>query len=44
VTVDFATLEDRAVTVRDRDSTEQVRVPIDELVATLRARTETPTS
>ena len=33
VTVDFDTLEDRAVTIRDRDSTEQVRVPIAELPA-----------
>jgi glycyl-tRNA synthetase len=39
VTVDFDTLEDRAVTVRDRDSTEQTRVKIDDLVADLRART-----
>jgi glycyl-tRNA synthetase len=39
ITVDFDTLEDRAVTVRDRDTTEQVRVKIDELLATLRART-----
>ncbi len=38
VTVDFDSLEDRAVTVRDRDSTEQVRVPIDALVAELRGR------
>ena len=38
VTVDFDTLEDRAVTVRDRDTTEQVRVPIDELLATLGMR------
>jgi glycyl-tRNA synthetase len=35
VTVDFDSLDDRAVTVRDRDSTEQVRVPIDRLVAEL---------
>jgi glycyl-tRNA synthetase len=28
VTIDFDTLEDRAVTVRDRDTTEQVRIPI----------------
>jgi glycyl-tRNA synthetase len=33
VTVDFDSLEDRAVTIRDRDSTEQVRVPIANLVA-----------
>ncbi len=38
VTVDFDSLEDRAVTVRDRDTTEQVRVPIDSLVAELRRR------
>ena len=38
VTVDFDSLEDRAVTVRDRDTTDQVRVPIDGLVAELRAR------
>ena len=39
VTVDFDSLEDDAVTVRDRDSTEQVRVPIDGLVDELRRRT-----
>ena len=33
VTVDFDSLEDDAVTVRDRDTTEQVRVPIADLVA-----------
>ncbi len=38
VTVDFATLQDRAVTIRDRDTTEQVRVPIDELVEAVSAR------
>jgi glycyl-tRNA synthetase len=38
VTVDFDSLEDDAVTVRDRDSTEQVRVPIDGLVAELQRR------
>ncbi len=38
VTVDFETLNDRAVTVRDRDTTEQVRVAIDGLVAHLRER------
>ena len=38
VTVDFDSLEDQAVTVRDRDSTEQERVPVDRLVATLQAR------
>jgi glycyl-tRNA synthetase len=39
VTVDVAKLEDRAVTVRDRDTTAQVRVPIGELLASLRERT-----
>jgi glycyl-tRNA synthetase len=38
VTVDFDTLEDKAVTIRERDSTEQVRVPIDQLVDELKAR------
>jgi glycyl-tRNA synthetase len=31
VTVDFDTAEDGSVTVRDRDSMEQVRLPISEL-------------
>jgi glycyl-tRNA synthetase len=38
VTVDFDSLEDKAVTIRDRDSLEQVRVPIDSLVGELRDR------
>jgi glycyl-tRNA synthetase len=38
VTVDFESLEDRAVTIRDRDTTEQVSVPIDALVGELSAR------
>ena len=32
VTVDFDSLDDKAVTIRDRDTTEQVRVPIDSLL------------
>ena len=36
VTVDFDSLEDNAVTIRHRDSTEQVRVPIAELSARVR--------
>ena len=32
VTIDFESLEDRAVTLRDRDTTEQVRVPIASVV------------
>jgi glycyl-tRNA synthetase len=33
VTVDFDSLDDKAVTIRDRDSLEQVRVPIDSVVS-----------
>ncbi len=40
VTVDFDSLEDRAVTIRDRDATTQVRVPLHALVTELRGRTE----
>jgi len=33
ITVDFDTIEtDNAVTIRDRDSTEQVRIPLDEVI------------
>ena len=33
ITVDFETIEeDGAVTVRDRDTTEQVRIPLDEVI------------
>jgi glycyl-tRNA synthetase len=39
ITVDFDSLEDRAVTVRERDTTQQVRVPIAELLGSLRERT-----
>jgi glycyl-tRNA synthetase len=38
VTVDFESLDDKAVTIRDRDSTEQVRVPIDQLTSELETR------
>jgi glycyl-tRNA synthetase len=38
VTVDFDSIEDRAVTVRDRDTMAQDRVPIAELVEHLRLR------
>ncbi len=38
VTVDFDTLDDKAVTIRERDSMEQVRVPIANLVEALRER------
>jgi glycyl-tRNA synthetase len=38
VTVDFDSLDDRAVTIRDRDTTEQTRVSIDALAAEVHAR------
>jgi glycyl-tRNA synthetase len=38
VTVDFDSLDDKAVTLRDRDTMEQERVPIDDLVAVARDR------
>jgi glycyl-tRNA synthetase len=38
VTVDFDSLDDKAVTIRERDTLEQVRVPIDDLVDELRGR------
>jgi glycyl-tRNA synthetase len=38
VTVDFDSLDDHAVTVRDRDSMRQDRIPVDSLVASLQER------
>ena len=38
ITVDFESLDDRAVTLRDRDTMEQERVPIDDLLSNLRER------
>jgi glycyl-tRNA synthetase len=40
VTVDFDTLEDKAVTIRERDSMEQIRVPVAELVDVLKEKLE----
>ena len=40
VTVDYDTMNDNTVTLRFRDSMEQVRVPIAELVATIRKATK----
>jgi len=40
VTVDFDTLEDETVTIRDRDTMEQVRVKIDELEKWIEERVE----
>jgi glycyl-tRNA synthetase len=31
VTIDFDSLEDHAATIRDRDTMEQVRIPLDQL-------------
>ncbi len=42
VTVDFQTLEDRTVTLRERDSGEQTRVPIDGLADELAKRVAAP--
>jgi glycyl-tRNA synthetase len=41
VTVDFDTLEDRQVTVRDRDTMSQDRIPIEKLVTYLGERLPT---
>ncbi|MGD9793030.1 MAG: glycine--tRNA ligase [Acidimicrobiia bacterium] len=38
ITVDFDSLEDNAVTIRDRDTTEQVRVPIADLLGAVGSR------
>ena len=38
VTIDFQSLEDKQVTIRDRDSLHQIRIPIDTLRATLLAK------
>jgi glycyl-tRNA synthetase len=38
VTVDFDSLDDDAVTIRERDTTAQVRVPVDSLMTELTAR------
>ncbi len=40
ITVDGQTLQDRTVTIRDRDSLEQIRVPMDRIVETLHGRLE----
>jgi glycyl-tRNA synthetase len=41
VTIDFDTLDDRSVTIRDRDTMAQERVPIDGLLAELEHRLQT---
>ncbi len=37
VTIDYETLDDDTVTIRDRDSMAQIRVPVGELAETIRA-------
>ncbi len=38
VTIDFDTLEDNSVTIRERDSMKQIRLPVDELAEYLRVK------
>jgi len=40
VTVDFQSLEDEQATIRERDTMNQIRVPISELKTTLQAKLE----
>ena len=40
VTVDFDTLEDDTVTIRDRDTMEQIRLKIDELIPWIEGKLE----
>ena len=40
VTVDFDTLEDDTVTIRDRDTMEQIRIKIDELIPWIESKLE----
>jgi len=42
ITIDFQTLDDHTVTVRDRDTTRQERVALADLVALVRERTAPP--
>jgi glycyl-tRNA synthetase len=44
VTIDHQSLEDRTVTVRDRDSLEQERIAIDALPDAMEARLRAPWS
>lgn len=40
ITIDYETLEDNTVTIRDRDTTEQTRLPLDELAEYLKSRVD----
>jgi len=37
VTIDFETLEDKCVTLRDRDTTKQERIPIEQIIDTIKS-------
>ncbi|MEI8122656.1 MAG: His/Gly/Thr/Pro-type tRNA ligase C-terminal domain-containing protein, partial [bacterium] len=38
VTVDFDTLKDNTVTLRERDSMQQIRIPVDKLESEIQSR------
>ncbi len=38
VTIDFQSLDDKQVTIRERDTMEQIRLPIEDLIGTLQAK------
>jgi glycyl-tRNA synthetase len=40
ITIDYETLEDNTVTIRDRDTTEQTRLPLDQLAEYLKSRVD----
>ena len=42
ITVDHQTMQDDTVTVRDRDTMTQVRMPVDRLIDEIRARLASP--
>jgi len=44
ITVDFDTLKDGSITIRDRDTTAQIRVPREDIVSTLRGLAEMDTT
>lgn len=44
ITVDHQTMDDDTITLRDRDSMEQLRLPIDRLVEEIRTRLAAPTA
>eukprot|EP00455_Lapot_gusevi_P004261 TRINITY_DN1176_c0_g1_i1.p1 TRINITY_DN1176_c0_g1~~TRINITY_DN1176_c0_g1_i1.p1 ORF type:complete len:683 (-),score=282.08 TRINITY_DN1176_c0_g1_i1:70-2118(-) len=44
ITVDFQTVQDSTVTIRERDSTSQIRIPIPDVVPTIRALVEGETT